>query len=688
MYYDFLTDRAVLTNAVVHSIEPTTQLPVAVRARQIRQLSLGEYAAEDVELSTSQFALPSYSIAAADRIYVPQRHTGDPRLGNPITCGPRDTVFRFIGVPDYWLPAAGGSMTDRGSPLRGPSVENSTRYGVGVRTQWGLFESLGYPPPEGLDAAFRLDYLSDRGPAGGLEGEYSGGYLTDPARERWSFEGEFDSYFVNDKGFDSFGRLPTELDDDRELRGHALWQHQHFFPDDWQAQLRAGYVSDPTFLEEWFERDFEQDAPHDLMAYLKRQEDTEAFTLLLQLQPNNVVTTADLLQEQFEVERFPEVGYHRIGDSLLDDRLTFFSDNRVSLLNFNRTGATLREQGFEPAAGVVPGIPSLGFTGTNDDATLRGDFRQEVNYPVSVGPFRVVPYGIGRYTGYDDSPLAGSKHRLFGGVGTRINTSFWAVDNSVNSRLFDLHRVRHLVEPEVNLFTAGQTVDRRDVFIYDEEVDAINDVSVAQVALNQRWQTKRGGPGRWRSVDFFTLRLEANFFANEPPPEELAPLGFRGLFFPSLPETSVPRDSVNGDFLWRLSDHTAVIGDAQFNLEQDTLATASVGLVTRRDVNLLYFLGLRYIEELESNIATIFVQYDLSPKYMLVGVQNYDFGQNENVSSALEVRRRFDTFSVIGRVVYNERDNQSGFSFNIIPNGVGFGLDTNQLDQTFNQDNN
>ena len=48
-----------------------------------------------------------------------------------------------------------------------------------------------------------------------------------------------------------------------------LVESSHFFPDNWMAQVRAGWVSDATFLEEYFRRNFEQDQPHDLMAYLK-----------------------------------------------------------------------------------------------------------------------------------------------------------------------------------------------------------------------------------------------------------------------------------------------------------------------------------------------------------------------------------------------------------------------------------
>ena len=685
VYYEFTTDRAVLTNAVIHTVEPSRGLPVVVRAKTVRQLALGEYKAEKIELSTSQFARPSFSIAA-DRIYVRSEDTGNPRLGNRISFNASNAFFKTFGVPLFWLPYAGGSLTERGFPLRSFGIENSRRYGAGFRSQWGLYESLGLVPPADLDAWYRVDYFGDRGPAVGFGGDYSGGFLTNPGKERWAFEGELDSYFLRDTGFDSFGRLGTRLDEDPEWRDHALWLHQHFFPDNWQAQVRAGYLSDATFLEEWFEREFEQGLPHDVSLYLKRQEDTEAFTFLVQFQPNNLVTTADLLQEQFEVERLPEIGYHRIGDSLFNDRLTLFSENTVSALRFNRTGASLREQGFPEDANPGPGIPSLGQTGTTGDVVYRGDFRQEVDMPFTLGQFRVVPYVVGRLTSYSDQPGGGTPSRFFGAAGARVKTSFYAIDNSIESRLFDLHRIRHVIEPEVHVFTAGTTVDRTEVYIYDEDVDAINDVSAVQFALRQRWQTKRGGPGRWRSVDVFSLGLEANFFANEPPEELLEPLGFRGLFFPSLPEASIPRDSINADILWRISDATAIIGDASYNLDEAQLATASIGMVVRRDDRMTYFVGNRYIEELDSNITSVFGEYDLSPKYSIAASQSYDFGLSENVSSAVEVRRKFDQFFMSFKLHYNERDNQSGFSFNIFPVGFGYGLDTDQLESAFNEE--
>jgi len=384
-----------------------------------------------------------------------------------------------------------------------------------------------------------------------------------------------------------------------DFRGHFLFEHQQFFPDDWQLQFRFGMTTDPTFLEYWQPNTFDNGLPHDFELYLKRQRDTEALTLLVQFQPNETVTTADQLQEvgpfdpalgpatakPFDVERLPEVGYYRVGDSFADDQLTFFSANTVGVMHFDVGEASLADFGFrnarkvngEPVDAVLPGLPSIGQTGVTNDHVLRGDFRQEVDYPLQFGRFKTVPYVVGRLTSYSDSVEGGTLNRLYGAAGIRSSTAFWRTDDSFKSELFDIHRLRHVIEPELNLYTSIQNKDRNDVFIYDENIDGIFDISAVQLALKQRWQTKRGGPGNWRSVDFFALNVELNLFSNKPSDADFPPSGFRGLFFNSAPEASLPRTSVNVDALWRVSDTTAVLADLQQNLQDMETATASVG---------------------------------------------------------------------------------------------------------------
>jgi lipopolysaccharide export system protein LptA len=708
VYYEFTTDRAVLTDAVIHTIEPQRQIPIIVRADAVRQLSVGEYRASNAVLTTSSFATPSYSVNASSA-YIRQYYTGDDRLGDRTVFKATHATFRSFGVPVFYLPYAAGSMTDRGSPLRELGFGNSRSKGFSLETEWGLFETLGQLPPSGLDLSYRLDYFAERGFGLGFNGEYEGGHIRETSKEAWDFSGGFKSYFLpHDTGEDNLGRNRLKIPDSGDVshpnfRGYALWEHQHFFPQDWQIQVRAGWVSDPTFLEYWRPQQFDNGLPTDASIYLKRQRDTEALTLLLQIQVSDLVTTADGLQETtgglgpidagvakpFEIEHLPELGYRRIGDSILDDSLTFFSDNTLAGVHMNASDDTLVDYGFRNARNggatpaVLPGIPSVGQTGFTEDWVYRGDFRQELDWPIQFDQFKVVPYVVGRYTVYSDSVDGDSLHRLFAGGGIRATTAFWKVDDSFQSKLFDINRLRHVVEPSVNLFTSAQNKDRSDIYIFDESIDDVRDVSVAQLAVMQRWQTKRGGPGNWRSVDFFTLNVEANFFTNAPDGDELPPGGFRGVFFASRPENSIPRNSINADALWRISDTTILLSDISHNLDEQELATASMGLAVQRDIRTSWYAGLRYIGQVNSTIASFAINYQLSTKYTLAFGQSYEFSEREADQSTITVIRKFDRFFVSLQFFRDYVNDDSGFRFAIYPEGLGYGFNTADLNTVF-----
>jgi hypothetical protein len=267
------------------------------------------------------------------------------------------------------------------------------------------------------------------------------------------------------------------------------------------------------------------------------------------------------------------------------------------------------------------------------------------------------------------------------GTGLRLTTSFWKVDNSAKNDLLDIHRLRHVVEPEVNLFTSAQTTDRSDLFIYDEPVDAINDVSAVQLALHQRWQTKRGGAGQWHSADLLALNVEGNFFANKPSDPQINPTDFRGLYFPSLPEASIPRNSINADALWRVSDTTAVLSDAQYNLDQNVLATTSVGLAVQRDDRMSYFVGARYIDPLDSVIASLASDYQLTLKYSLRLAQSFNLSQRRNENTSVTLVRKFDRYFMTFSFFYDPVENDSGFRIGIYPEGLGYGVNTDQVNR-------
>jgi hypothetical protein len=228
-----------------------------------------------------------------------------------------------------------------------------------------------------------------------------------------------------------------------------------------------------------------------------------------------------------------------------------------------------------------------------------------------------------------------------------------------------------VIEPEVNLFTSAANLNRDQLLQYDESIDEINAITGGQLALHQQWETKRGGADRWRSVDFFDWNIEGNFYTHKPNDALMNPANFRGLFFNSLPEASLPRNSIDSDATWRVSDTTAILGDIEYNLDKSTLATASIGIAVQRSDRVAYFIGQRYIQPLSSNILTTALSYELTNKYTFAVRQSYDFGVQREVTSDFSIIRHFDRFFVSLTLRYDEIGGNSGFQFNIFPEGLG-----------------
>lgn len=688
-YYDFTTDRAVMTDVIMHTSDPKSNVPMIVRARMVRQLSEHEYTAEHGLITTSSFAKPSLSIGARTT-YIRQTNIDDPITGTQTQFVARNATFDVYGVPVFWSPYLAGEISERGT-FRRIEVTNQREFGFGVITEWGLFESLHRLPPKGTDASYQLDYFSKRGPAGGLNAKYVGGVGNEATLEPWSYSGDFRSYLVYDTGEDDLGRRRVNVQPESEVRGRLYWRHQQILPNDWQVQITGGYISDPTFLEQWFNREFRTSQPVQSSIYAKHQSGSEAYSLLIAGQPNDFATVSDAYQEQAEVQRLPELSYRRVGDSLFGDRATFFSANTISALSFRDSEYSLADLGFRPVPGgpgnFSPGLPSYGTTGTPDDTTYRGDFRQELDFPFTFYRFRMVPYVVGRHTEYSESVAGSTAERAYVAAGLRVTTAFWKVDDTVQSDLFDLHRLRHVIEPELNLYTSAQSKDRDKLLNYDEPIDAITDISAVQVALNQRWQTKRGGPGQWRSVDVFTWNVQGNFFFNQPPDSELNPKDFRGLYFWSMPETSIPRNSVNTQIEWQLSDTVRILSDVYYNLDEATLSAASIGASIRHDTRVSYYLGLRHVgidvlQPVTQNGQTNLFQFDsedlvigvldyqLTSKYRMMIAEWYDAAQTRNNTTMLSLIRHFDRFYMSISFRVDELQSGSAVYFNIWPEGM------------------
>ncbi len=84
VYYEFATDRAVLTDVVFHTVDASKGVPVFMRAADRAAAEPGRVQGRRRELSTSAFATPTYGLSAA-HAYVREEDSGDPRVGERVT---------------------------------------------------------------------------------------------------------------------------------------------------------------------------------------------------------------------------------------------------------------------------------------------------------------------------------------------------------------------------------------------------------------------------------------------------------------------------------------------------------------------------------------------------------------------------------------------------------------------------
>src|SRR5690606_21958824 len=156
----------------------------------------------------------------------------------------------------------------------------------------------------------------------------------------------------------------------------------------------------------------------------------------------------------------------------------------------------------------------------------------------------------------------GDSTRVFGALGLRLATGVQRVDNTVDSRLLDLHRMRHIVEPSVTFWTAHTNIDQRDLPVYDESVESLADGSAIRLGLDQTFQTQRGGPGRRRTVDW--LSVDGEIVMTNDEAERESPIG---RWIEGRPEESQLGDFATLRSAWLASEAVAITGETVYDLD-------------------------------------------------------------------------------------------------------------------------
>ncbi len=717
VYYDNQFNKASILQAVMYAYDVKKQINIYIRAQELRQESRTQWTANDATLTTSAFYEPHISLAAEKLIFnVETPEIAPPAPGSPagnssmpglpgmepvattqpttqpatletpmqrmgfattadgstapkFTFEAKNTQIKVGQTPIFVWPSLKGDPTTQ-TPNRGVQVGYSNRRGPLIETRWDVFALTGIEPVPGMSATTNFDYMGRNGPGFGLETNW------ETSHSYGSFNGYLLAY---DTGDDQIANR-NDVDFTGNQRGYMDFKHRELLSDEWSASFEMGYAGGKTFLERFFTEQADASKPYETSVYLQQQKDDASFTFLTKYDVNNAKQNTQILQVPgYTVDKLPELGYYRVGTSLFDDRFTYYTENRLSNMRARPGTDSPSDRGFTDAQslaqfGFLSNTPwdqyyeSIGVP-SRDIARL--DSRHEIAAPFKMGFLDASPYASGRLTAYDSEfrDYMGNgqynQYRLWGAVGTRFSTKFSRSYENVDSRILDMNRLNHIVEPNADIFMTGSTVPDGNIPIYDPDVEGIQNSSGFKAGLRNTFQTQRGGGGRWRSVDWLTVNtdyIKQNSTANNN--QTLA------RYFSYQPEYSTGGDHFHSDVLWAISDSLSSTGEITYNMEDDYVSQYRGGLVMQHDASLSTFMDYNKVDRIGSDLLGFGFNYRLTPKYHVTYRQTYDFEYGQMRGIELSLVRKIPQFRVVVISRYDTINDELVFGFSLIPEGM------------------
>ncbi len=668
LYYDFEEERALILDVVTRATEPARSLPIYVRADEVRQLSAKEYEADKAQFTTSEFHTPHVAIGA-DRVVLvdrtPKNEAGDVIGVQAGTYRAYHTTLNLEGLPIAYWPFSRGDFSRDRMAFRSAKLGYNGDFGATVETRWYLFNLMGLEQPEGFDATLKTDYFSERGPATGIDMDY----------EREDYMGLLRTYYINDHGKDDFGGERGSISPDHDNRGRALWRHRQYLPEGWELSVEGAYLSDDNFLESYERNEFENGKDQETDIYLVKRQANWQFSTLANWRINDFLT---------QTEHLPDATFSLIGEPL-GEFATAYSESHLGVVRYRPDDRRRWNGESRP--------DNTGETGS----VLRGTTREELAFPLpNLGPVKLTPYVAGSVAGYDDGPsgwdsdnTSGGFGRAFGSYGLRGNMMMSKVDDSIESELLDLHRLRHIIKPDFTIWNAHTNRHPYELTPFDSGIEDTDDFGGGTVGVRNRLQTQRGGPGNNRTVDWIVFDVEGGFFSNKEKSQDVPNVVYgkhdrpiyefnppvrtnqsHGDFIYSRPEDSISSNFIATNFQYRLSDSTVLVHDNVFDVNRGNMGTSNVTLAVEREPRLSYFVGWRYIHDTSSNVIALGGNYKLSEKHTVAARELYDIDEGRNVSTELVYVRRWPRWYSAVSLDVDKTLDDVGINLSVWPEGA------------------
>ncbi len=681
-FFDANNDRALLMNAELRAQLPQTGGEFRIRAEKLRRLSENKFHAQNAWTSTSPYGQPGYRVQASDIFVEPgpvspftkvDPNTGQPVNGPPLWMTALNPQFILGNTPILGLPKITAPIEDPNIPIRRAVVKQDRVFGFQVKTVWNLSKLLGQPTPKGMDWDLMADYLSERGPAIGVQGDY------DMQTNLGRAIGSSTLIYQHDDGADNLGADRRSLSPDNNNRGAIIMRHNQFLPG--QAQLfgEIGYLSDRNYLESFHEPRYDTDK--DVETLIGARQDLQAWSgsLMAKTELNEFEASTDWLPKgdlySFSQPIFGGLAYHSSHSSV---------------------GYADLEPGRPPSNLNDPFTP-LALPYVNDASGLVAMTRHQVDAPFMLGPVNINPFVMGEAAFWDEGLTAKDIDRYVFSTGVQAHLSATKIMPFIRSDLWNLNGLAHKSDAYLEYRYTESSRDLSEISQYNEIDDNSTErfrgryttqifPGLIPAEFDPRYYAVRNGAGMWISAPYHelvndqeTLRLRWRNRLQT----KVGPVGQERIrdwmiwesgvtWFPKADRDNFGEDFglIYGNYRWNINDRTSILADGIVDLFDNAQDVWSLGVLSQRSTRGSVYLGYRKVEAknyLDSQTLVASYSYQMSPKWISTGSIAYDVAAGESRGSSLTFSRvGLDWVVHVGLGIDTSKDNV-GIAFAVEP---------------------
>ncbi|MFH1919460.1 MAG: organic solvent tolerance protein OstA [Planctomycetota bacterium] len=684
MYYDVNNRIGIVLDAELLTPVPDYEGLLRIKSDVLQQVGPDQFLARNSFITSSRMGRPGYRIQTADA-YLEDRQwpAVDPWTGEPVVEHQRLATGRnnllYLGrVPVFYWPFLATDLEEPSFYVRRARLKNDNVFGTQLLTDWDAYQLFGTRNrPEGTDWDISFDYLSDRGFGHGTTFTYGrDGFLGVPGPA----SGLLDFWGIQDEGVDNLGRIRRNVLPEKDYRWRLFWRHRQELPGDFQLSAEAGWIADRNFLEQYYEREWDELKDQTTGVELKRSRDNTSWSVTADYRINSFFTQTDWL---------PRADHFWLGQPLFD-RFTWYEHTNVGYARFGT--ASMPE---DPTAfSYLPWETSPG----GAPLSVRGErfaTRQEIDLPLLLGPVKVVPYALGEFAHWGEDRTGNDLQRFYGQTGVRASLPIWKVNPAVQSDLLNLNGLAHKVVFDVDLSwsDADRNLDELPLYdpLDDDSIEAFrrrfttttfggavpprfderfyalrsglagwvtspvteiaDDLLALRLGARQRWQTKRGYPGRERIIDWIELDTHAVLFPEEDRDNFGRTLGL-----------------VDYNFRWHVGDRLTLLSEGAFDFFDDGQQTVTLGGFLNRPPRGSLYAGIHLLEgPFSASVLSLSYSYRMSDKWVSSFGTSVDLGDDGNIGQHLAVTRVGESLLISAGLNVDASRGNVGLHFAIEP---------------------